>query len=62
MFLILYMITISLFGLISVDYGSHPQHWMLFDRVVQQLVLQTDKGSDLDMAPLKINVKEIVQL
>ena len=34
----------------------------MFDRIVQQLVLQGESGEDVDGAPLEINVKEIVQL
>ena len=45
-----------------VDYGSHPHHWLMFDRVVQQLVLQGETNEDVDVKPLEINVKEIVQL
>lgn len=56
--------------LLPLDYGSHPQHWLLFDRIVQQIVLQQADNSDpakptvkdLDVAPLNINVKEIVHL
>ena len=53
-----------------MDYGSYPQHWLLFDRLVQQIVLQTGGGQgpeaaapeDNDpVAPLtNLNVKEIV--
>ena len=56
-----------------MDYGSYPQHWLLFDRLVQQVVLQTSQSSqnssesgvsidDNDpIAPLdNLNVKEIV--
>ena len=59
--------------LLLVDYGSYPQHWLLFDRLVQQVVLQTSQSSqnssesgvsidDNDpIAPLdNLNVKEIV--
>lgn len=49
-----------------VDYGSHPQHWLLFDRIVQQIVLQSETETGLirnpDVAPIEINVKEIVHL
>ncbi|KAM9355334.1 disheveled-associated activator of morphogenesis 1-like [Pholidichthys leucotaenia] len=39
------------------------QHWVLLDRIIQQMVLQTDKGEDPDMAPLEdFNVKNIVRL
>ena len=53
-----------------MDYGSYPQHWLLFDRLVQQIVLQTGGSQgpeaavpeDNDpIAPLtNLNVKEIV--
>ncbi|XP_054088534.1 disheveled-associated activator of morphogenesis 1 isoform X2 [Zeugodacus cucurbitae] len=62
--------------------GPCTQHWLMFDRVVQQIVLQTEgrPQSDIDpddpnkeklpsltvrdpdVAPLEINVSEIVQL
>lgn len=50
-----------------VDYGSHPQHWLLFDRIVQQIVLQSESNEtglirNPDVAPIEINVKEIVHL
>ena len=57
---------------ILVDYGSYPQHWLLFDRLVQQVVLQTSQSSQSNsegteiedndpIAPLSnLNVKEIV--
>ncbi|XP_022918586.1 disheveled-associated activator of morphogenesis 1 isoform X2 [Onthophagus taurus] len=56
--------------LMPLDYGSHPQHWLLFDRIVQQIVLQQTDTSDKtklvikdpDVAPININVKEIVHL
>ena len=53
-----------------MDYGSYPQHWLLFDRLVQQIVLQTGLSQHADaivsedndpIAPLSnLNVKEIV--
>ncbi|XP_049795298.1 disheveled-associated activator of morphogenesis 1 [Schistocerca nitens] len=48
--------------LLPLDYGSHPQHWLLFDRIVQQLVLQGENSNNPDVAPLQINVKELVHL
>ncbi|XP_049841849.1 disheveled-associated activator of morphogenesis 1-like [Schistocerca gregaria] len=48
--------------LLSLDYGSHPQHWLLFERIVQQLVLQGENSNNPDVAPLQINVKELVHL
>ncbi|KAM8833277.1 disheveled-associated activator of morphogenesis 1-like [Synchiropus picturatus] len=38
------------------------QYWVLLDRIVQQLVLQTDQGDNPDVAPLEdFNVKSIVR-
>lgn len=48
--------------MLPLDYGSHPQHWILFDRIVQQIVLQTETGGNPDVAPINIKVKEIVKL
>lgn len=50
-----------------MDYGSHPQHWLLFDRIVQQIVLQSEgrdlgKANNPDVAPIDINVKQLVHL
>uniref|UniRef100_A0A7N8X4D1 Dishevelled associated activator of morphogenesis 1a n=1 Tax=Mastacembelus armatus TaxID=205130 RepID=A0A7N8X4D1_9TELE len=40
-----------------------PQYWVLLDRIVQQLVLQTSKGEDPDVAPLEdFNVKNILHM
>ncbi|XP_061889808.1 disheveled-associated activator of morphogenesis 1-like [Entelurus aequoreus] len=39
------------------------QYWVLLDQIVQQLVLQTDKGGNPDVAPLvDFNVKNIVRM
>uniref|UniRef100_A0A8D0A2H8 Dishevelled associated activator of morphogenesis 1b n=1 Tax=Sander lucioperca TaxID=283035 RepID=A0A8D0A2H8_SANLU len=39
------------------------QYWVLLDRIVQQLVLQMDKGENPDVAPLEdFNVKNIVRM
>ena len=46
---------------VSADYLSQPQYWLLLDRVVQQLVLQSENQEDHDVAPIDINVKEILQ-
>ncbi|CAH0625308.1 unnamed protein product [Chrysodeixis includens] len=69
--------------LLPLEYNPQSQHWLLLDRVVQQLILQqpaagsrasSDQGSergsttdntkiyDPDVAPLEINVGEIVHL
>ncbi|XP_072386147.1 disheveled-associated activator of morphogenesis 1 isoform X1 [Diabrotica undecimpunctata] len=52
--------------LLPLDYGSYPQHWLLFDRIVQQIVLQqTEEAKTVknpDVCPIDINVKEIVHL
>ncbi|XP_073980936.1 disheveled-associated activator of morphogenesis-like protein isoform X2 [Rhodnius prolixus] len=48
--------------LLPLDYGSQPQHWLLFDRILQQIVTQTENGINHDVSLLDINVKEIVHL
>lgn len=52
--------------LLPLDYGSYPQHWLLFDRIVQQIVLQQSGEMNIvknpDVCPIDINVKEIVHL
>ncbi|XP_061717684.1 disheveled-associated activator of morphogenesis 1 [Cydia pomonella] len=69
--------------LLPLEYNPHAQHWLLLDRVVQQIVLQqpnagsrstssqeTDRDDrtdinkvyDPDVAPLDINVAEVVHL
>ncbi|CAB0010521.1 unnamed protein product [Nesidiocoris tenuis] len=48
--------------LLPLDYGCQPQHWLLFDRIVQQIVTQTENGSNHDISILDIDVKEIVHL
>ncbi|XP_051908014.1 disheveled-associated activator of morphogenesis 1-like isoform X2 [Hippocampus zosterae] len=43
--------------------GNAVQHWLLLDRIVQQMVLQNDKGQDPDVAPLEnFNVKNLVRM
>lgn len=61
------MLGLIFFFFFLVDYGSHPQHWLLFDRIVQQIVLQSESNEtglirNPDVAPIEINVKEIVHL
>uniref|UniRef100_A0A3Q2SNS6 Dishevelled associated activator of morphogenesis 1b n=1 Tax=Fundulus heteroclitus TaxID=8078 RepID=A0A3Q2SNS6_FUNHE len=43
--------------------GNTVQYWLLLDRIVQQMVLQNDKGHDPDIAPLEnFNVKNVVKM
>ncbi|XP_071399371.1 disheveled-associated activator of morphogenesis 1 isoform X3 [Centroberyx affinis] len=43
--------------------GNTVQYWLLLDRIVQQLVLQNDKGDNPDVAPLEnFNVKNVVRM
>ncbi|CAF98167.1 unnamed protein product, partial [Tetraodon nigroviridis] len=43
--------------------GAVLQYWVLLDRIIQQLVLQTDKGDNPDVAPLEdFNVKNIISM
>ena len=46
----------------AVDYGSYPQHWLLFDRICQQLILQSESGEDCDLRPTDLNVNNLVQM
>ncbi|KAL0969719.1 hypothetical protein UPYG_G00231390 [Umbra pygmaea] len=43
--------------------GNTVQYWLLLDRIVQQIVVQNDKGHDPDVAPLEnFNVKNVVRM
>uniref|UniRef100_A0A3B3ZTB4 Dishevelled associated activator of morphogenesis 1b n=1 Tax=Periophthalmus magnuspinnatus TaxID=409849 RepID=A0A3B3ZTB4_9GOBI len=43
--------------------STSRQYWVLLDRIVQQIVLQTEKGENPDVAPLEeFNVKNIVRM
>ena len=42
------------------DHGVARRLWQLIDRVVQQIAVQEDDGSDPDVAPLDINVNYIL--
>lgn len=42
--------------------GKSVEHWILFDRLVQQIILQdTCDGIDHDVAVIQINVGEIIK-
>uniref|UniRef100_A0A3B3ZRS7 Uncharacterized protein n=1 Tax=Periophthalmus magnuspinnatus TaxID=409849 RepID=A0A3B3ZRS7_9GOBI len=46
-----------------VNKRSGLQHWQLLDRILQQIVLQDDKGEDPDLAPLdNFSVKNIIRM
>ncbi|XP_032876462.1 disheveled-associated activator of morphogenesis 2 [Amblyraja radiata] len=43
--------------------GTNSQHWQLLDRILQQIVLQDEKGEDPDVAPLEnFNVRNIIRM
>ena len=42
------------------DHGVARRLWQLIDRVVQQIAVQEDDGSDPDVTPLDINVNYIL--
>ncbi|XP_075451497.1 disheveled-associated activator of morphogenesis 2 isoform X2 [Ascaphus truei] len=43
--------------------GGNFQQWQLLDRILQQIVLQDDRGEDPDVAPLEnFNVKNIIKM
>ncbi|UYV69042.1 DAAM2 [Cordylochernes scorpioides] len=46
----------------AVNYGASPHHWLLVDRCIQQIVLQGPGKDDPDLAPLDIDVRELVKL
>jgi len=48
--------------LLPLDYGAAPQHWLLFDRIVQQIVIQSELQENPDVEAIAINVKEIIEM
>ncbi|KAK2494439.1 hypothetical protein MC885_021783, partial [Smutsia gigantea] len=43
--------------------GNTVQYWLLLDRIIQQIVIQNDKGQDPDSTPLEnFNIKNIVRM
>uniref|UniRef100_A0A3Q4HFM1 Dishevelled associated activator of morphogenesis 2 n=1 Tax=Neolamprologus brichardi TaxID=32507 RepID=A0A3Q4HFM1_NEOBR len=47
----------------TLDSGGTLQHWQLLDRILQQIVMQDDKGEDPDISPLdNFNVKNIIRM
>ncbi|KAJ8269968.1 hypothetical protein GJAV_G00108790 [Gymnothorax javanicus] len=43
--------------------GNTVQYWLLLDRILQQIVLQNDKGHDPDVTPLEnFNIKNVVRM
>ncbi|EMP30664.1 Disheveled-associated activator of morphogenesis 1 [Chelonia mydas] len=43
--------------------GNTVQYWLLLDRIVQQIVIQNDKGQDPDSTPLEnFNIKNVVRM
>ncbi|KAG9460900.1 hypothetical protein GDO78_018827 [Eleutherodactylus coqui] len=43
--------------------GSQLQQWQLLDRILQQIVLQDEKGEDPDVTALEnFNVKNIIKM
>ncbi|KAK8766870.1 hypothetical protein V5799_006350 [Amblyomma americanum] len=41
--------------------GGSAEHWILFDRIIQQIVVQGENGENYDLAPIEINVKKILK-
>lgn len=48
--------------LVPNDHGVARRLWQLIDRVIQQIAIQGEDGSDPDVAPLDINVKYILDI
>lgn len=43
--------------------GNTVQYWLLLDRIIQQIVIQNDKGQDPDSTPLEnFNIKNVVRM
>ncbi|XP_063296134.1 disheveled-associated activator of morphogenesis 1 isoform X2 [Pelobates fuscus] len=43
--------------------GNTVHYWLLLDRIVQQIVIQNDKGQDPDISPIEnFNVKNVVRM
>ncbi|KFO20435.1 Disheveled-associated activator of morphogenesis 1 [Fukomys damarensis] len=43
--------------------GNTVQYWLLLDRIIQQIVIQSDKGQDPDSTPLEnFNIKNVVRM
>ncbi|NXT83328.1 DAAM2 protein, partial [Zapornia atra] len=43
--------------------GNTVQYWLLLDRIIQQIVIQSDKGQDPDATPLEnFNIKNVVRM
>ncbi|XP_058423013.1 disheveled-associated activator of morphogenesis 1 isoform X1 [Diceros bicornis minor] len=43
--------------------GNSVQYWLLLDRIIQQIVIQNDKGQDPDSTPLEnFNIKNVVRM
>ena len=36
-------------------------YWRIIDRIIQEIALQQDDGSDPDIAPVEIHVKHIIE-
>ena len=45
----------------AVDDKYYAKYWHLIDRLVQQVVLQQSNGTDPDVAPLRIDVNNLVE-
>ncbi|XP_070577470.1 disheveled-associated activator of morphogenesis 2-like isoform X2 [Ptychodera flava] len=41
--------------------AKNAHHWMLIDRLVQEVVLQYENGENPDVAPVELNVKQLME-
>uniref|UniRef100_A0A671LZS8 Disheveled-associated activator of morphogenesis 1-like n=1 Tax=Sinocyclocheilus anshuiensis TaxID=1608454 RepID=A0A671LZS8_9TELE len=58
---IIFLIMVLYFMYRYIRSGNTVQYWLLLDRIVQQMVLQNDKGHDPDVTPLEnFNVKNVM--
>lgn len=55
--------SLSLFSVLDKRSGNTVQYWLLLDRIIQQIVIQNDKGQDPDSTPLEnFNIKNVVRM
>ena len=51
------------FSFLDKRSGNTVQYWLLLDRIIQQIVIQNDKGQDPDSTPLEnFNIKNVVRM
>lgn len=61
--IVLFLVSLLLFFIVDKRNGGSFQQWQLLDRILQQIVLQDERGDDPDIAALEnFNVKNIIKM